>query len=217
MDGNGRWAQSRGLSRRDGHQAGFDNAIRIAKLVSRLEIPYLTLFAFSIENWSRPPEEVAAIFRFMHSAQARRELEGSGIRIGWLGSRTRLTTDQVDTMQEFVRDTSVNTGMTLSVAFNYSGRDDILQGVRKLLDGEVRGDDLNAELLERQLMTSGIPDPDLVIRTGREQRISNFLLWQAAYSELYFSRQLWPDFGRRHLMTALRSYARRKRRFGRVD
>ena len=220
MDGNGRWAQGRGMPRSAGHTAGMDNAIAITKAVSDLGARHLTLFAFSVENWRRPADEVEAIMRFPHLFGEDRiqELHERRIRMSWMGDADGLPQDAREALERIADLTRANKGLHLRVAFNYSGRRDIAQAVERLMaDGAPAGQGVTEELLASRLQTAGMPDPDLIIRTGGEFRISNFLLWQAAYAEFYSTAVLWPDFRRSHLKAALNSYARRKRRFGRVD
>jgi undecaprenyl diphosphate synthase len=216
MDGNGRWATQRGLPRAAGHRAGTENIRRVIERFADHGVQYLTLYAFSTENWNRPQREVRALIRLLRYF-IRRELDNlhrDGIRLQMLGHIETLP----DWLQQQVRDaielTRLNDRMMLNICFSYGGRDDIVMAIRGMMADGVRPQDVTEELVNRYLMTAGMPDPDLVIRTAGEQRISNFLLWQSAYAELYFTDTYWPDFGREDTDIALAEYGRRKRKFG---
>jgi undecaprenyl diphosphate synthase len=216
MDGNGRWATQRGLRRSAGHRAGTENIRRVIERFADHGVEYLTLYAFSTENWTRPQREVRMLIRLLRFF-LRREVDNlhkNGIQLHLLG--------HVETLPEWLQQqvaaamelTSENTGMVLNICFSYGGRDDILLGIQKMLRDEVPASEITEEMVSRYLSTGGMPDPDLLIRTGGDQRISNFLLWQAAYAELYFTDTYWPDFGREDIDIALAEYGRRKRKFG---
>ncbi|HEY3247401.1 MAG TPA: isoprenyl transferase [bacterium] len=221
MDGNGRWAASRGLSRAAGHQAGVDAARRTVRACDALGIRALTLFAFSTENWSRPTAEVDALMDLLGRAvrDEAQELMARGVRIQVSGDLTELDAALREQIEQIVALTQPNPGLVLNIAYNYGGRAEILQAVRAmaadLQAGRVTGE-IDEDLLRRYLYTPDLPDPDLLIRTGGEQRISNFLLWQLAYTELYFCDVYWPDFSEADLTAALRSYQQRLRRYGGV-
>ena len=219
MDGNGRWAQSRGWSRSEGHRAGTQNLRRIITAFSQSGVEYLTLYAFSTENWVRPDDEVNFLLEILREVLVReaQSLHEEGVRIQHLGRLDRLTPELRDAIREAVELTRDNSGLTLSGAFDYGGRAEILEAVRGLLAAGVTPDLVTEELFGRYLYTGDMPDPDLFIRTSGEYRLSNFMLWQVAYSELVFLDVLWPDFSRRHLFEAIAEYQRRERRFGGLD
>jgi undecaprenyl diphosphate synthase len=222
MDGNGRWARARGMPRQAGHRAGVKSARSIVETCGRLGIPILTLFTFSSENWKRPEGEVAGLMRLFLQAIGKeaRELHENNVRLRFIGDRTTLS----GALQAQLRDaealTSGNTGMLLNIAMSYGGRWDIVHAVggvlRDVAEGRLRADEVNEEKFAAYLSLAGQPDPDLFIRTGGEMRVSNFLLWNLAYTEMVFSDALWPDFSERDLEAALSSFANRQRRFGGV-
>ncbi len=219
MDGNGRWAQSRGLPRFEGHRRGADAVRRTTKAAAELGIGYLTLFGFSSENWSRPKDEIFELMKllryYLRSETA--ELHKNNIRIKVIGERQAFSPDIVELIENAEKLTKNNSGLTLIVALNYGGRRDILRAAKKICDSGLDLDDEAFELaFEQSLMTKGIPDPDLLIRTSGEQRISNFLLWQCAYTEFYYTDTFWPDFNKDDLLEALESYTKRDRRYGSV-
>jgi undecaprenyl diphosphate synthase len=218
MDGNGRWAKKRGLPRLVGHNAGGDNIRPVANIFANCGIEYLTLYAFSTENWSRPRAEVAGLLNLLTKKIDRetQALHQDNIRLVHLGRLDRLSQGLREKVQAAVELTRNNTGLTLCLAFDYGGRDEIVRAVRRLASTGVSSDNIDESMLARYLDRPGIPDPDLIIRTGGESRLSNFLLWQAAYSELYFTPVLWPDFGREDVEEALSEYGRRQRRFGKI-
>lgn len=215
MDGNGRWARARGKPRTAGHRAGVRSARRIVRACHRRGIEVLTLFAFSQENWQRPPEEVSTLMGlFLHVLERQlREMHDNGIRLRFIGDHSRFAAPLRQAMRDAERLTAANRRMTLVVALGYGGQWDISQAAAALA---AAGEPITQESLAARLSTTGLPDPDLMIRTGGEQRISNFMLWQLAYAELYFCEVLWPDFREEHLAAALDWYATRERRFGRV-
>lgn len=222
MDGNGRWAQQRGLPRTMGHRKGVEAVREAVRVAGEAGISYLTLFAFSSENWSRPETEVNDLMGLLKAFIRRdlAELHAENVRIRVIGSRDNLRGDILPLLIEAEETTRLNTGLTLVIAFNYGARDEIARAARKLAAmvarGEMSVDAIDAVMLDRHLDTADIPDPDLVIRTSGEERLSNFLLWQAAYAELLFVPELWPDFSRDIFYSALETYARRDRRFGGV-
>lgn len=219
MDGNGRWAQARGLPRIMGHRAGVEALRDIIKACVEFGIPYLTVYAFSTENWARPKEEVNGLMNILEEMIDKEvpELHRQGVQIRHIGKLEGLRPDLQRKIQEAIALTRHNRRLVLCVAFNYGGRDEILQAVRKILAAGLRPEEVTEETFTQYLYTAGIPDPDLVIRTSGEIRISNFLLWQAAYAEWYFTPVYWPDFDREEFRKALEAYAQRQRRFGRVE
>ncbi len=222
MDGNGRWAQQRGLPRIAGHRAGVDALRKTIAHALKLELEYLTLFSFSSENWSRPASEVDGIMgllrRFVRSDLA--ELNAKNVRIRIIGSRDNLPADILNYLIEAENTTETNTGLTLIVAFNYGGRDEICRAVRKIAhqisDGQLSPDQITEATMTNALDTASLPDPDLLIRTSGESRLSNFLLWQNAYTEFVFLDVFWPDFAEDDFDQALQSFAKRDRRYGNV-
>jgi undecaprenyl diphosphate synthase len=218
MDGNGRWAQARGKSRQAGHRAGTENIRRVIEAFARQGVQYLTLYAFSTENWSRPRREVSALMRVLALA-LKNEVENfhkNNIRLLHIGNLGALPPQLQQQVQDALHLTRNNTRMTVCVAFNYGGRDEIVRAVRRIAAERLDPEQITAEALAERLDTAGMPDPDLVIRTAGEMRLSNFLLWQAAYAELYITPVLWPDFGADDVAEALAEYARRTRKFGAV-
>lgn len=214
MDGNGRWATKRGLPRTAGHKAGSENFVKIVDICSRIGLEVLTVYAFSTENWQRDAEEVKGILKIMHAYIVRYvpELMKKNIRLRILGDMSYFDEKSRASLAESEEKLKNNTGMTLCVALSYGGRNEIRQAFQAMLKAGVT--DPDEETVSGFLYTAGLPDPDLVIRTGGEKRISNFLLWQSAYAEYYFSDVLWPDFDGRCLDGALADYAGRKRRYG---
>ena len=219
MDGNGRWAESREMSRSEGHRAGVANIRRTIKAFAKAGVEYLTLYAFSTENWGRPIAEVDALISIMLDVigPESENLNEQGVRIKHIGSLDRLPQNLRDAIINTIEMTKHNDRLTLCVAFNYGSRTEILDAVRKMLADGVAPERVDESLFAAYLDTAGIPDPDLIIRTAGEMRLSNFLLWQAAYSEFYCTPALWPDFDEVEVEKALESYARRERRFGRLD
>ncbi len=216
MDGNGRWAQARGLARSAGHRAGTMAAREIVREARRLGIAYLTLYTFSRENWRRPPHEVAYLFELLREflSQELPELERNGIQLRILGDLTEIPQPCRQVLLHALARTAKGTAMTLALALNYSGREEILRACQSLA---AEGLPMTEEAIAARLWTAGMPDPDLIIRTGGELRLSNFLLFQSAYSELYFTDTLWPDFTPTHLACALEDFAHRQRRFGQTQ
>ena len=219
MDGNGRWAKKRFMPRFFGHKQGVDALVRTVLACADRGIEYLTVFAFSSENWKRPTEEVSGLMGLVLVAVAKylTKLAEHGVRIKIVGDRNEVSDKLRQAWEQAESSTRNNTRITLSVAFNYGGRWDIVQACRQAIADGVAPAELNERSLNRYMALSHAPDPDLFIRTGGEVRISNFLLWQVAYSELVFSDCLWPEFGDAELDAALSEYARRDRRFGAVD
>ena len=220
MDGNGRWAAARGLPRVEGHRRGVEAVRRAVRAAIDLKIRYLTIYSFSSENWRRPPQEVADLMGLLKLFVRRdlAELHANGVRVRIIGDRAGLSADIEGLLAEAESITRHNTGLTLVVAFNYGGRDEIVRAARRLAvevaAGRLAPEAIDAARLAGGLDTLGIPDPDLVIRTSGEQRISNFLTWQSAYSEFVFVPELWPDFDHAVFLRALGEYGRRDRRFG---
>lgn len=216
MDGNGRWAKQRYMPRFFGHKAGVDALVRAVDLFADRGVEYLTVFAFSSENWKRPSDEVSGLMGLVLVAVSKylARLAGDGVRIRIVGDREAVSDKLRQAWEEAESRTAANTRITLSVAFNYGGRWDVLQACRKAMADGLSEAELTEEALSRYTALSFAPDPDLFIRTGGEMRMSNFLLWQAAYSELFFTECLWPDFGQDEVDQALAAYARRERRFG---
>ncbi len=220
MDGNGRWAQRRGLPRTAGHRRGAEAVRRTVEAAVELGIDHLTLFGFSSENWKRPPSEVTDLMgllrRYLQSEIA--ELHKNDIRLSVIGDRERLPGDIVRLIEEAERRTAGNARLHLTIALSYGGRQDILNVTRSLAEevasGRISAEDIDETVFGERLSTSDTPDPDVIIRTSGEQRISNFLLWQSAYSELVFVDQLWPDFTGEDLKAALQEFGRRERRYG---
>jgi undecaprenyl diphosphate synthase len=216
MDGNGRWAERRGLARLDGHRAGVKNIRPILKRLSQRGVEFVTIYAFSTENWNRPRDEVNGLFDLLLDVIEReaRELHKSGVRIRHIGSLEGLSKDIRTKIGKAVKLTERNTAMTLGVALNYGGRAEILEAFRRLAADGVPPGDVTDATFERYLYTYGFPDVDLMIRTSGEMRTSNFLIWQAAYAEYFFTPILWPDFDAGELDRALEAYGQRRRRFG---
>ncbi len=216
MDGNGRWGERRGKSRIEGHRAGMLSIESLFEAANELGIKYLTLFAFSSENWKRSKAEVNGLmmlFREYITREAKR-LAAEDVKVRFIGDRTVLSRDLIKSMTDLEGATSSNIGLNLNVAMNYGGQDEILRAIRSLLDKGVSVDEVNADLFENCLDTHGQPAIDLLVRTSGEHRLSNFLLWQSAYAELYFTDVLWPDFSREDLKKAVLSFSNRTRRFG---
>jgi len=222
MDGNGRWAESRGLPRIDGHKAGVESVKKMIRTCMTKRVGCLSLFAFSSENWSRPAEEVNFLMElFIQSLRKElEELNQHGIRMRFTGDRSLLSPALQEQMQEAETMTAQNTKLTLNVVVNYGGKWDLVTAAKKMtravMAGEFTLDEINEAQFEQYLDTYGLPEPDLFIRTSGELRISNFFLWQLAYTELYFTEVHWPDFGEQELELALASFSKRKRRFGQV-
>ncbi len=220
MDGNGRWAQRRGLPRTEGHRAGEAALFDTVDGALEIGIRWLTVYAFSTENWKRPIDEVRFLVNFNESILARRrdELNEKGVRIRFLGRRDwRVPRKLIRQMDESRALTAKNKRMTLNIAFNYGGRAEIVDSIRALVASGISPDKVDERAIRSHLYTPDMPDPDLIVRTSGEYRISNFLLWELAYSELVFTDVLWPDFRRGHLFDAVREFQQRERRFGGID
>jgi undecaprenyl diphosphate synthase len=221
MDGNGRWAKARGVPRLFGHRAGRESVREIVRGCAALGVEVLTLYTFSTENWSRPAREVSALMNLLRESLRAEsdELEANNVRLQVIGRLEDLPAPVRRAIDETQARLSHCTGMLLNLAISYSGRAELVDAVRRMLAGEggrrLRPGDVDEELVGSFLYTAGLPDPDLLIRTSGEQRISNFMLWQLAYTELWMTETLWPDFRRRHLFQAVADYQRRDRRFGR--
>lgn len=222
MDGNGRWAKSKNKKRVEGHRIGANNLEKISNEVRRLKIPYLTAYAFSTENWSRPKEEVTFLMNLLRKFLVKNKKDAikSDTRIKIIGDVSKLDNDLQDKIKDIEEITKDHKSLDLQIAINYGSRDEILRAIKKIgtdiSDGRIEIDMINDNLFESYLDTANIPNPDLLIRTSGEQRISNFLLWQIAYSEMYFSDRYWPDFDREELYKAIYYYQKRDRRFGSV-
>lgn len=220
MDGNGRWAKERGKERSFGHQAGVDTVRRITSECVRLGVKFLTLYTFSTENWSRPETEIAALMGLVLSSLEDEIFMKNNVRFQVVGDMARLPQSVQDKLRETMEHTAHNTAMTMVVALSYSSRWELTQAARSIAqdvkDGKLQPEDINEELMNQRLETAFMPDPELLIRTGGELRISNYLLWQIAYSELYFCDTYWPDFNEADLHRAIASYQARQRRFGKT-
>ncbi len=218
MDGNGRWARERRLPRLAGHRAGTENLRRVIRACAEFGVHYLTVYAFSTENWARPKEEVDGLMEIMEEFIDKEldELDAEGVQIRHVGKLEGVRPRLQAKIRQAIERTRHNQRLVLNVAFNYGGRDEIVQAVRRIVEDGLPAEAITEETIASRLYTAGLPDPDLVIRTSGEVRISNFLLWQSAYAEWYFTPVFWPDFGRQHLLEAIADYNRRERRFGRV-
>ena len=222
MDGNGRWATQRGLNRIAGHRRGKDSVKEVVEAARRLEIPFLSLYAFSSENWQRPRDEVSALMRFLrhYLVTEMKRMMKNGIRLIAIGNLRRLPREVRIALRNAVERTRQNVGMTVVLAVSYGAREELTDAVRVIAQRVRRGDldpeDVDQALVASHLATAGIPDPDLLIRTSGEMRISNFLLWQIAYTEIYVTETLWPDFREREFLDAIIHFQRRERRFGRT-
>jgi undecaprenyl diphosphate synthase len=218
MDGNGRWAKSRGLPRLAGHRAGTENLRRIIEACIEFGIKYLTIYAFSTENWGRPQEEVQGLMRLFEDVIDRelQELYDQGVQLRHIGRLDRLRPAFREKVVRATQHTAGNSRLVLNVAFNYGGRDEIVSAIQQMVRDGVKPEEVTDELVNQYLYTAGVPDPDLIIRTSGELRGSNFLIWQGAYSEWYFPSTYWPDFDKEELRRALLEYSQRERRYGMV-
>jgi undecaprenyl diphosphate synthase len=219
MDGNGRWAKARNLPRVAGHRAGVENLRVVLRAAAEFGIETLTLYTFSTENWARPGTEVQALMGLFEEAMTRElpELMRNGVKVRHLGSESGLSPNLVRKLHSLVQETSQNTRLTVNLALNYGGRAELTEAFRRMLQDGVAEDSVSEDLISSYLSTAGQPDPDLVIRTAGEMRLSNFLIWQSAYAEYYSTPVFWPDFNREELLQALNAYQQRKRRFGKLD
>lgn len=216
MDGNGRWAKQRGLPRLAGHKAGAENLRRVLRACGEWGIKYVTIYAFSTENWRRPKEEVEGLFNLLNQYidQSLPELVKEGVQVRHIGRMDGVPEELQEKIRQVVEATRENDRLILCVAFNYGGRAEIVDAVRRIVAKGYKPEEINEELISSHLYTAGIPDPDLIIRTAGEMRLSNFLLWQSAYAEYYSTPVYWPDFDEEELYKALLDYSRRERRFG---
>ncbi len=222
MDGNGRWARKKILNRVKGHEKGAETVRMVVRATRELKIPFLTLYAFSTENWQRPKAEVIALMallkKFLNDERA--EMEDNDIRLNVIGQRQRLPQDVQDAMARTMEATENGARMTLNLALSYGGREEIIMGVKdlaqKVADKSLNPDDIDETVIAQSLYTADMPDPDIMIRTSGEMRISNFLLWQLAYSEFAFTNTLWPDFSKEEYLSILADYGTRERRFGKT-
>jgi undecaprenyl diphosphate synthase len=216
MDGNGRWAQKRGLPRLAGHRAGTENLRRVIRACVEFGVQYLTIYAFSTENWGRPAEEVEGLMHILEEVidEELMELHQEGVRLKHIGRLERLDPTLREKVMKSVELTKDDNRLTLCIAWNYGGRDEIVCAISHMIEDGIKPDEVTTELVSSYLFTADTPDPDLIIRTSGEMRISNFLIWQSSYSEWYVTPTLWPDFGREELHKALISYNQRDRRYG---
>lgn len=220
LDGNGRWAKKRGLPRKLGHKAGCDNLEQMVEDSARIGLKYFTVYAFSTENWKRSEEEVEALMGFFltYIKRLRERAMKNNIRVAMIGDRSRFSDELQELLNDTIAVTSANTGMTFVMALNYGSRDEITRAVRSIgeqvASGTLKPEDITEDIISGNLDTAGMPDPDLLIRTSGELRLSNYMLWQLAYSEFYFSDVLWPDFHKEQLMEAIVEFNKRNRRFG---
>jgi len=219
MDGNGRWALSRGLPRLAGHKAGTENLRRVIRSTVEFGIKYLTIYAFSTENWGRPPEEVRGLMYILEDVIDRElnELHKEGVQLRHIGRLEMLAPTLQEKVLDAIEVTKNNDRLVLNIAFNYGGRDEIVQAIQRMMKDGVPPEKVTDELVNQYLYTKGVPDPDLIIRTSGELRVSNFLIWQAAYSEWYVTPTYWPDFNKEEYGRALEAYASRDRRYGKVS
>ncbi|MFL5361295.1 MAG: polyprenyl diphosphate synthase [Myxococcales bacterium] len=223
MDGNGRWAQARGLPRFEGHRRGSDSVREVTRAARKLGLPALTLYAFSAQNWNRPPEEVSGLMDLLRDylESERREILDNGIKLHAIGELDRLPARVRDPLEELRRASAQGMGMVLTLALSYGGREEIVAMARKVAEdarkGTLLADDVDAAAVEDRLWTHGLPPLELVVRTSGEVRVSNFLLWQLAYAEIHLSETLWPDFGEEDLLVALDDFQNRERRFGKTS
>jgi len=219
MDGNGRWALSRGLPRIAGHKAGTENLRRVIRSTVEFGIKYLTIYAFSTENWGRPPEEVRGLMNILEDVIDRElnELNKEGVQLRHIGRLEQLSPTLQEKVLDAVDMTKHNDRLILNIAFNYGGRDEIVQAIQKMMKDGVTPEAVSDELVSHYLYTAGVPDPDLIIRTSGELRVSNFLIWQAAYSEWYITPTYWPDFDKDEYRRAIETFAQRDRRYGGVS
>lgn len=219
MDGNGRWARERGLPRLAGHRAGVENLRRVLEASAEYGVQYLTIYAFSTENWERPPAEVRGLIGILEDVIDREldSLHANGVQLRHLGQLERLNPQLQEKVHQAIELTKNNQQLVLNVAWNYGGRDEIVHAIQRMIDAGLAPDEITEERVSEYLYTSNCPDPDLIIRTSGEMRVSNFLIWQGAYSEWYVTPTYWPEFGPDELLKALHEYAQRERRYGRIS
>ena len=219
LDGNGRWAKAKGMPRNYGHAQGSKNVEKICEAAYKMGVKYLTVYAFSTENWSRPQSEVDALMKLLRNYMKTclKTAEKNRMRVRVIGDKTGLDEDIRTRIKELEEASKNNDGLNFQIAINYGSRDEMIRAMKKMLaDGHTNPDEMSEALFEHYLDTAGMTDPDLVIRTSGEQRVSNFLLWQLAYSEFYFTPVLWPDYNKETMIEAIRAYSKRDRRFGGV-
>ena len=222
MDGNGRWAAKRGMPRNAGHKKGAEVVIEVAKAAKEFGVKFLTLYAFSTENWKRSREEVDGLMNLLREYLAKdfKELKENDVRIRFIGERQMLADDIVAKMEELEKSTAQNKSLGLQIALSYGSRQEILHAVKQIAaevkSGDISLKDIDEQTFSAMLYTAGVPDPDLVIRTSGEQRISNYLLWQIAYAEFFFTKTLWPDFNKNELREIIENYQTRERRYGKA-
>ena len=219
MDGNGRWALSRGLPRLAGHKAGTENLRRVIRATVEFGVKYLTIYAFSTENWGRPLEEVRGLMSILEDVLQKElnELHNEGVQLRHIGRLERLPGRLQEQVLDAIELTKNNDRLIMNIAFNYGGRDEIVNAIQKIIKDGIPAEDVTDDLVNRYLYTAGVPDPDLIIRTSGELRVSNFLIWQAAYSEWYVTPTYWPDFDKDEYRRALETFAKRDRRYGKVS
>ena len=219
MDGNGRWAIQRGLPRLAGHKAGTENLRRVIRASVEFGVKYLTIYAFSTENWGRPPEEVKGLMYILEDVIDRElnELNKEGVQLRHIGRLERLAPSLQEKVLDAIEATKNNDRLVLNVAFNYGGRDEIVLAIQKMMKDGIAPEQVTDELVSQYLFTAGVPDPDLIIRTSGELRISNFMIWQAAYAEWYITPTFWPDFDKKEYYHTLEAFAHRDRRYGKVS
>ena len=223
MDGNGRWSEQKGLPRENGHKEGVKSLRKLLRYIDDFKIPYLTVFSFSTDNWKRPKSEISNLMNLLRKFIQTDliELHNNNVKLRVIGNRDGMTKDIVRLINSSEYLTRDNDGLYLQIAFNYSGRDEIVNAVKKIgasiKSGDIDPYNINEEIINSNLFTAGLPEPDLLIRTGSEKRISNFLLWQLAYTEIYFEKTLWPDFNKNLLSEAIIDFNNRYRRYGRID
>ncbi|MEE5989902.1 MAG: Isoprenyl transferase [Firmicutes bacterium ADurb.Bin354] len=222
LDGNGRWAKSKGLPRNAGHIQGAKVVEEMCELVWKHNIEYFTVYAFSTENWSRPEEEVSALMKLLreYMKNSIKRAMKNNMKVRVIGDRTKLAPDIVESIEKLEAETNDNTGLKFTIAINYGSRDEIRRAVKQIAEetaaGKIKPEDVTEELIASKLDTAGYPDPDLLLRTSGEQRISNYLLWQCAYSEFYFTEVPWPAFNEAELVKAIEAYSNRDRRYGKI-
>ncbi len=219
MDGNGRWAKQRGLPRNEGHRAGVENMRRVLEGAVEFGVKVMTIYAFSTENWGRPEDEVRGLLGIFEEVIAREvtELHKNGVKLRHLGTLAGISDKFKEAVKNAIELTKNNDRITLNIAFNYGGRAEILNAIARMIEDRVAPERLDEKLFESYLYTAGIPDPDLIVRTAGEMRLSNFLIWQAAYAEYYSTPTYWPDFDKQELYKALVAFSQRQRRFGKLE
>lgn len=219
MDGNGRWAQQRGLPRTEGHRAGVENMRRVLEGAVEFGIKVMTVYAFSTENWGRPEEEVRGLLQIFEEVITREvtELHKNGVKLRHLGTLEGISDNLKQAVRSAIELTQHNERITLNIAFNYGGRAEILHAIKRMIEDRVPPERVDEKLFESYLYTAGVPDPDLIIRTAGEMRLSNFLIWQSAYAEYYTTPTYWPDFDKKELYQALLAFSHRQRRFGKLE